>query len=313
MGRRTRPVVAEVEELSELAADLRAVRRAAGNPPLRTMAMKARYSASTLSEAQSGRRLPTLPVLLAYVTACEADPAGWEERWRQVGAAVHAHEQRPAAALPDAPSSEADQAEPSAPGPTDAGPVGRRRQLMLVGGAALLLVAGAFTVPARTRAPASERARDVRATASPSPQVITEDTDPQDTGCDRTGVSTVASVNLYGPDRLFLGSVWLRHAPACGAMWTRFEPGAGMTQLSGARVTVRLVRPSDGRTLRYEAPYLGLSVYGNMLRTDRGCLKAEATVSAPHPTRGPAVALPPGDVTGHAETPCTKPPRTSDQ
>lgn len=36
-------------------------------------------------------------------------------------------------------------------------------------------------------------------------------------------VDTVATANLYGPARFFLGYVWLRHAPQCGAMWARFE------------------------------------------------------------------------------------------
>src|SRR6202035_3452555 len=85
------PVDGEVEALVALAADLRRLRAQAGNPPYRAMAMKARYSASTLSEAASGRRLATLPVVVAYVAGCGADTEGWQERWRQVAAAVHAH------------------------------------------------------------------------------------------------------------------------------------------------------------------------------------------------------------------------------
>lgn len=42
------------------------------------------FSASTLSEAASGKRLPSLEVTLAYVRACGGDVAEWEKRWRQV-------------------------------------------------------------------------------------------------------------------------------------------------------------------------------------------------------------------------------------
>jgi len=45
------------------------------------MARKANYSASVLSEAAAGRRLPTLAVTLAYVRACGGDPEDWRARW----------------------------------------------------------------------------------------------------------------------------------------------------------------------------------------------------------------------------------------
>lgn len=72
---------------------------------------------------------------------------------------------------------------------------------------------------------------------------------------------------------------------------------------------IRLVRPSDGRTLRYATPYLGEFGYGNMLRTARGCLRAEAAVVASRPARGPAAALPgKGPIVVHGKTACTLPP-----
>ncbi|MGW3463966.1 nSTAND1 domain-containing NTPase, partial [Streptomyces olivaceoviridis] len=45
---------------------------------------------STLSQAAAGDRLPTLPVVLAYVRACGGDPEQWETRWREVAAEVAA-------------------------------------------------------------------------------------------------------------------------------------------------------------------------------------------------------------------------------
>ncbi|CAL9439660.1 hypothetical protein SUDANB95_02204 [Actinosynnema sp. ALI-1.44] len=71
-------------DLAEFAEDLRALREKAGNPPYRALAAEAGYAASTLAEATSGRRLPTLPVTLALVDALGGDPAEWERRWRDL-------------------------------------------------------------------------------------------------------------------------------------------------------------------------------------------------------------------------------------
>ena len=45
------------------------------------MAEKSHYTMRTLASAAGGFRLPTLPVLIAYVNACGGDVAEWEERW----------------------------------------------------------------------------------------------------------------------------------------------------------------------------------------------------------------------------------------
>nr|WP_316779815.1 hypothetical protein [Streptomyces sasae] len=50
------------------------------------MAKRTNQGASTLSQAASGERLPTLPVVLAYVQACGRDPEEWEARWREAAA-----------------------------------------------------------------------------------------------------------------------------------------------------------------------------------------------------------------------------------
>ena len=69
-----------------LAAQLRALRLAAGNPGYRELAELAGYSAATLANAAGGRRLPSLVVTLAFVRACGGDEAVWEGRWRQAAA-----------------------------------------------------------------------------------------------------------------------------------------------------------------------------------------------------------------------------------
>ncbi|NMO55205.1 hypothetical protein HH310_28975 [Actinoplanes sp. TBRC 11911] len=72
--------------LTGFAADLRALRVKAGSPSYRELARLAHYSSSTLADAASGQRLPTLAVALAYVRACDGDPDEWETRWRATAA-----------------------------------------------------------------------------------------------------------------------------------------------------------------------------------------------------------------------------------
>jgi WD40 repeat protein len=84
MPRPERPLDVRSSPIVRLAADLRNLREKAGKPGYRQMAARANYSVATLSAAASGRRLPTLEVTLAYVTACDGDPADWERYWREV-------------------------------------------------------------------------------------------------------------------------------------------------------------------------------------------------------------------------------------
>ncbi|MFC0542264.1 nSTAND1 domain-containing NTPase [Kutzneria chonburiensis] len=80
MPRAERPL--ENGPLREFAAGMRQLRIDAGSPPYRELAVRAGYSPSVLSDAANGRKLPTLAVTLAYVTACRGDIAEWEARWR---------------------------------------------------------------------------------------------------------------------------------------------------------------------------------------------------------------------------------------
>ncbi|MCW2643498.1 MAG: Helix-turn-helix protein [Dactylosporangium sp.] len=72
--------------LQTFAYELRKVRAEAGNPTYRALAKAAGYSATTLSEAASGMRKPTLDVVLAYVGACDGDVEAWRQRWHQLEA-----------------------------------------------------------------------------------------------------------------------------------------------------------------------------------------------------------------------------------
>ncbi|WP_371827492.1 helix-turn-helix domain-containing protein [Amycolatopsis sp. WQ 127309] len=89
MPRAERPLDPDGSVLTQFAADLRKLREAAGGPPYRDLARLAHFSSTTLSDAAGGRRLPSLAVTLAYVTACDGDRAEWQRRWHAVSAELN--------------------------------------------------------------------------------------------------------------------------------------------------------------------------------------------------------------------------------
>lgn len=91
MGRREKRLDPSDGPVAAFAYDLRRLRQEAGGPAYSTMARRsAAYSVTTYSRAAGGERLPTLPVVLAYVAACGGDPAAWEARWRRASEDVAA-------------------------------------------------------------------------------------------------------------------------------------------------------------------------------------------------------------------------------
>ncbi|MFI9387131.1 AAA family ATPase [Kutzneria sp. NPDC052558] len=86
MPRGERPLDDGDGPLLRFAADLRRLRELAGSPVYRELSRRAHYSTAVLSEAAGGRKLPSLAVTLAYVTACDGDAGLWERRWREVAA-----------------------------------------------------------------------------------------------------------------------------------------------------------------------------------------------------------------------------------
>ncbi|MBP2068826.1 WD40 repeat domain-containing protein, partial [Streptomyces iranensis] len=86
MGRPEKPIDPQDGPVARFAYELRKLRDEASAPGYRSMARRARYSAATLSQAAGGERLPTLPVALAYVQACNGDADEWRHRWEQANA-----------------------------------------------------------------------------------------------------------------------------------------------------------------------------------------------------------------------------------
>lgn len=85
-------------------ADLRALRDTAALG-YDELAARAHYPSDILKAAENGPSLPGLPILAAYVRACDGDVPEWEERWRGLGYEVRAGAGlpvRPAGASPAA-------------------------------------------------------------------------------------------------------------------------------------------------------------------------------------------------------------------
>ncbi|QFR01578.1 hypothetical protein F9278_41445 [Streptomyces phaeolivaceus] len=90
MARPERPLDPESGPVQRLAHGLRELRRAAGSPSYQVMARTAGCSATTLSRAAGGARLPSFDVLRGYVRACGGieELAEWETRWKEAEAAT---------------------------------------------------------------------------------------------------------------------------------------------------------------------------------------------------------------------------------
>jgi len=71
------------DDQARFLADLRALRDVAAIG-FDELAARAHYPSDILKEAENGPLLPGLPVLTAYVRACEGDVLDWEERWRRL-------------------------------------------------------------------------------------------------------------------------------------------------------------------------------------------------------------------------------------
>lgn len=101
MGTTQRPLDPHADPVQWLACQLQDLRDRCGRPSYRDMARRTSYSASMLSRAAAGRRLPSLEVTLAFAQACGGDPRQWEQRWRQARVTLTCT--HPGAAIPDTP------------------------------------------------------------------------------------------------------------------------------------------------------------------------------------------------------------------
>ncbi|WP_343243751.1 hypothetical protein [Streptomyces sp. SID13726] len=101
MGRPERPLDPDAGPVQRLAHELRELRRSAGSPSYRAMSALGGFSATTLSQAAAGERLPSLAVVQGYVRACGGDLGEWEPRWKEAESRLNeAGREEPADAAP---------------------------------------------------------------------------------------------------------------------------------------------------------------------------------------------------------------------
>lgn len=87
MGRPQKPLERDGSPVREFAFWLRDLRKIAGLT-YEQLGKKAHYATSTIQEAAAGKRLPTLRVTLAFVSACGGDLSQWRSYWAQVQRAL---------------------------------------------------------------------------------------------------------------------------------------------------------------------------------------------------------------------------------
>lgn len=291
MGRRERSLENCAEPLARFAADLRALRVSCGEPTYRRMASSSYFSAATLARAASGYTMPSLDVTLAYVSACDGDPADWRRRWesaRHELSATAATADGPVPAEPeDGPPVSTD---PDPPEPVDADapptveqegtrPRRRRlRRLVLAGGLTLSLAAnGVLLYIVATR--------DWSANATGPVQ---DGTDPKANHCDDAVTLDAKPVTLRAPAVIdgreraagtSVGTVTLRFSHRCGGAWARFDPAPGLfSDPDEANVTIESSRPAEGAANSWRLGHID-QTYSDLLLTGMGCVQATAIVT----------------------------------
>lgn len=260
MGRRDNMVQAPHPALAALAVDLRRLRVQAGSPPYRTMAIKASYSASSLSEAASGRRLPSKAVVIAYAQACGADPAIWAERWDQVAMALSAADEEAAQAVI------VDQGGNAAASAKRGRWSGLNpRRVVTVVAASVLLCTGLAVF--------------LGTTVQERESVVADGQDPYIHGCGHDQ-QPMERQPIYRPNGRAYGYVVLFYSRSCAAAWG-YVLGPNSPSW---KVYVAAHRMDDGREA--VSSFQGAArpnSWGNVMSVRSGCVRAEAWIDAgPH-------------------------------
>lgn len=241
--------------LAAFVADLERLRRDAGQPSLRRMSQTCHYSHTALSSVLSGMRLPSQELTLAFVQACGGDEEAWRVRWEREHALLCG----------------------TGTANGHRGPTRRRPPVpaWLAAAGATLLALGivvAALAPWRTDPPA---ARDVAA--------VDDGADPQERRCqtDAVNAATVEVTGAAGAKSRF-GSLTLRYSPRCRGAWPLFVSTERVP--AGATIHLETTRPADGAVTTFDYPYLVkaqvYSVFGNMLRTTKGCVSVTINLLA---------------------------------
>ncbi|QOC93147.1 helix-turn-helix domain-containing protein [Micromonospora craniellae] len=302
MARAERPLDPTAGPVQAFAAELRRLRDAGGRPTYEALARRAHRSASSLSEAAGGRKLPTLDTTLAYVRALGGDETEWTDRW-QATAGAQAADGATAAGeatgtpggVPPADDGVVPSVEDRTPSEAVASTPRRRSRrtrgalalaaVMVVGFATLPWFAGGFragagrdAAPMDAESPASRSEQPGSATGAPE---VRDGTDPKDTGCAADpAVTTVDSTAVLLDDRV-VGTAELRYSPACGASWPRFVPVPAAAEVPRPAQIQLTVRDGDDADRRadFAMDYAGISTFGNLLNSTRTCVWVQVQLS----------------------------------
>jgi transcriptional regulator with XRE-family HTH domain len=303
-GRRRTPIAGNGPR-AQLALRLRALRDGSGLT-LRQVAARSGYSLAALSNAESGRRLPSWDLVEAFVRSCGSDPARWRQLWEvaRESAPPDGTEEK---AVPSGTAAKADAAaEPSTDTPsTDAPPTGpapeagdrarsRRRGAWIavsVACAALAVTGGVLLTRPDPPSGASGRPSDRPAGAAPANGAASsapsaarpaqDGSDPYEAGC-RADQKQLDWQTVRWADGKTYGTLILMYSRACRAAWGYLQGPVSH------RWTVHTDahRDPDGATA--PASYRGDQTlpgsWGDVLSTRTGCVYVEAHVDTPgHP------------------------------
>jgi hypothetical protein len=295
-----RPIDPAGGMVQEFAAELRALREQAGNPPFRQLARRAHYSATTLSVACSGTALPSLEVTLALVRACDGPADYWLRRWHRADAAVNASQAPGRLSRSAAASTGHDaEADSGSPGPSRGGALlsGRafpwrlhgddratprlwRSRLVFAG---LMVAAAAAGAAIWSATQSADAPSQQPISAGAAKQALYIGVSPCDIGAI---ILSQAEVKLpsqlavrghYYPAGTVIGEVALRFSPRCALAWTRFLPDNSFGGDASGSVTLRSYRAADGAFSTVTVSPI-VAVEGDPLLTVPGCVLAEATI-----------------------------------
>lgn len=219
----------------QFAADLRELRLSAGSPTLAALGHTTGVSKTVLSEAFSGRRLPSARTVAALVTAFDGDVRTWVRRRDALDSAA-------ASGVPLAGAADDDAPPPTLP----AHPVVRRRTTVLVAAAAFVvgaLVAGVGTGLAIGRGPGDAVAAatpgatgaSVQGAVATGPAIIVANgTDPADTACVEDAKVVASETRAHDTQ------LQIVYSAACHAAWSRITRYDA--QSNGNTVTTSIYR-----------------------------------------------------------------------
>jgi hypothetical protein len=281
------------------AAQLRLLREQAGRPSYRDLARKACYSRTALSEAAAGRELPSLPVTLAFVRACDGPVEEWRGRWEVAAAAV--------GSVPSPESSPSDRSSPETTEMPADPPTRARlgvRVVLAVALVGVVIAAGWLTgVFPNTPATVSPDPPIAAGSASVSPggAPIVDGAPPGRDHCDADN-ALLGGADLRDGTGAMVGRLELRYSPRCAAAWARLVPAGSASDLAG--ITMTITRRPDGTVMGSRGLTPAGTLHTDLVRLPPGtCAQAQVSLARPgHPPTSAATTCQPPHLP-HATTP----------